>query len=78
MTIKIEESDGTIRELTSEELELLEQEKIEQAAIEFKETRAYSYPSIGDQLDMLYWDGVNGTTVWADTIAQIKSENPKP
>jgi phage baseplate assembly protein gpV len=78
MTIKIEESDGTIRELTSEELELLEQEKIEQAAIEFKETRTYAYPSIGDQLDMLYWDGVNGTTVWADTIAQIKSENPKP
>jgi len=36
------------------------------------------YPSIGEQLDMQYWDAVNGTTTWKDTIAQVKSDNPKP
>ena len=37
-----------------------------------------AYPSIGDQLEMQYWDQVNGTTTWKDAIAQIKSDNPKP
>ena len=41
-------------------------------------TRATSYPSIQEQLDMQYWDKVNGTTNWEDTIAKVKSDNPKP
>ena len=24
------------------------------------------------------WDSVNGTTNWADHIAQVKADNPKP
>ena len=40
--------------------------------------RVESYGSVQDQLDMMYWDSVNGTTVWADHIAQVKSDNPKP
>ena len=36
------------------------------------------YPSIQDQLDMQYWDAVNGTTTWKDAIAQVKADNPKP
>ena len=35
------------------------------------------YPSIQDQLDMQYWDNVNGTTTWKDAIAKVKSDNPK-
>jgi hypothetical protein len=35
------------------------------------------YPSIGDQLDMQYWDSVNGTTTWNDAVAKVKSDNPK-
>ena len=35
------------------------------------------YPSIQDQLDMQYWDKVNGTTTWKDSITQIKTDNPK-
>jgi len=42
------------------------------------QARVEAYGSIADQLDMMYWDGVNGTTVWADHIAQVKSDNPKP
>ena len=40
--------------------------------------RQAAYASIGDQLDMQYWDAVNGTTTWKDAIAQVKSDNPKP
>jgi hypothetical protein len=36
------------------------------------------YPSIGEQLDMQYWDSVNGTTTWKDAVAKVKSDNPKP
>ena len=42
------------------------------------QARQEGYGSIADQLDMMYWDGVNGTTVWADHIAQVKADNPKP
>lgn len=33
---------------------------------------------IGDQLDIMYWDKINGTSVWEDTITQIKTDIPKP
>ena len=42
------------------------------------QARQEGYGSIAEQLDMMYWDGVNGTTTWADHIAQVKSDNPKP
>jgi hypothetical protein len=45
---------------------------------QYKFDRATAYPTIQEQLDMQYWDGVNGTTIWADTVASVKSENPKP
>ena len=44
----------------------------------YQRDRASAYPSMQDQLDMQYWDGVNGTTTWQDAIATIKTENPKP
>ena len=42
------------------------------------QARQEAYGSIAEQLDMMYWDGVNGTTTWADHIAKVKSDNPKP
>lgn len=36
------------------------------------------YPAITDQLDMLYHDSMDGTTVWKDTITSIKKQFPKP
>ena len=42
------------------------------------QARQESYGSVQDQLDMMYWDGVNGTTTWAEHIAQVKADNPKP
>ena len=43
-----------------------------------KEDRANEYPSIQEQLDMQYWDSVNGTTTWKDAVAKVKADNPKP
>ena len=48
------------------------------AEIEVQEARKTSYASIADQLDMQYWDNVNGTTTWKDHIAKVKADNPKP
>ena len=42
----------------------------------YVELRAAAYPSMVDQLDMQYWDGVNGTTTWADAIQAVKDEYP--
>ena len=44
---------------------------------EYKFKRADEYPSIQEQLDMQYWDNVNGTTVWQNTINAIKLKYPK-
>ena len=46
-------------------------------SLEYSRKREEVYPSIQDQLDMQYWDGVNGTTTWKDAIAKVKSDNPK-
>lgn len=44
----------------------------------YKNVREPLYPSIQEQLDMQYWDSVNGTTTWKDAIAKVKTDNPKP
>jgi len=46
-------------------------------ANQYQRDRATAYPTIQEQLDMQYWDNVNGTTNWEDTIAKIKADNPK-
>ena len=54
---------------------------VDAAAVALKKvqlTRAAAYPSLQEQMDMQYWDAVNGTTTWKDAIAKVKSDNPKP
>jgi len=46
-------------------------------AQQYARDRAAAYPSIQEQLDMQYWDSVNGTTTWADAIAAVKAAHPK-
>ena len=43
----------------------------------YQRDRADKYPSIQEQLDMQYWDNVNGTSNWKDAIAKVKSDIPK-
>lgn len=44
----------------------------------YARARAEAYASLAEQLDMQYWDSVNGTTTWADHIASVKAAHPKP
>jgi len=44
---------------------------------EYQRKRQPVYPSLEDQLDMQYWDKINGTTTWKDAISKIKSDYPK-
>lgn len=43
----------------------------------YVEKRQAEYPSIPDQLDMIYWDRVNATNKWQEKIAKIKDKYPK-
>lgn len=44
----------------------------------YSDLRAAEYPSIAEQMDMQYWDGINGTDVWRNTIQAVKDKYPKP
>ena len=35
------------------------------------------YLPLAQQLDMQYWDSVNGTTTWKDHVAAVKAKYPK-
>ena len=45
---------------------------------QYQRDRAKAYPSLQDQMDMMYWDNVNNTTTWKDAIAKVKSDHGKP
>jgi len=47
-------------------------------AKKYYRNRESEYPSQQEQLDMQYWDSVNGTTTWKDHIAAVKAKYPKP
>ena len=36
------------------------------------------YLPLAEQLDMQYWDLVNGTTTWKDHVKAVKDKYPKP
>jgi len=79
--MKRELRDGTIVDIPAEEAaELQAQAEAAQAEYEanqYQRDRASAYPSIQEQLDMQYWDSVNGITTWADAIAAVKTQYPK-
>ena len=62
------------KEFLDSELALMQSEYDSQA---YARNRATAYASTGDQLDMQYWDSVNGTTTWKDHIASVKAQFPK-
>ena len=49
----------------------------EYEAKQYQRDRQKQYPSIPDQLDMLYWDKVNGTENWLNSIESVKNKFPK-
>ncbi len=44
---------------------------------QYQRNRAKAYPSIQEQLDMQYWDKINGTNTWEQAINAVKLEYPK-
>jgi len=44
-------------------------------AKQYQRDRAVAYPSIEDQLDQIYHEGIDA---WKETIAAVKSKYPKP
>ena len=43
----------------------------------YADLREEEYPSIGDQLDMIYKDMKNGTSTHADAVEVVKTKFPK-
>ena len=58
-------------------LEKVAELQAEYEAKQYQRDRQTQYPSIADQLDMLYWDKVNGTENWLNSIESVKSRFPK-
>lgn len=55
--------------------------KLNELSVEFENNqyqRDRTYPNIGDQLDMIYWDKINGTEKWKEAIEKVKADHPKP
>lgn len=47
----------------------------EYAKVEYKDLRANEYPSVGDQLDLIYHEGIDA---WKAKIQEVKNKYPKP
>lgn len=62
--------------ISNSDLEKLreQQEQARLDALTYEEKRATEYPSIADQLDDLYHNGIDG---WKTTIKAIKDKYPK-
>jgi hypothetical protein len=45
---------------------------------QYQRDRAKEYPTIQEQLDMQYWDKINGTDTWEQAINAVKAKHPKP
>lgn len=43
----------------------------------YKDQRRLEYPSVERQLDLMYWDKINGTEDWVTAIAIVKTKYPK-
>ena len=77
---RVEVPDGVVatRDFKFVDGDFMPNENPVQPVVAYGQARQQEYPSIGDQLDMQYHDGVDGTTTWADAIAAVKTKYPKP
>lgn len=72
----------TVVELTDEEYEaMIASQANDMFNVQEKgyiSDRQNAYKPIDEQLDMQYWDKVNGTSLWEEHIAEVKATYPKP
>ena len=62
-----------INEILAKQQELI----TEYNSNQYQRDRAKDYPSLADQLDMQYWDKINGTNKWQQAINAVKQKYPK-
>ena len=85
----LRDGDGIYKQVNNERLPISDDDfeqmvidcansKFDQQENGYKTARQEAYGSWQQQMDMQYWDSVNGTTTWADHIAQVKADYPKP
>ena len=85
----LRDGDGIYKQVNNERLPISDNDfeqmvidcansKFDQQENGYKQARQEAYGSWQQQMDMQYWDSVNDTTTWADHIAQVKADNPKP
>jgi len=43
----------------------------------YAELRKEAYPSLKEQLDMIYWDKINSTNLWQTALSTVKTTYPK-
>jgi hypothetical protein len=55
----------------------VEELQAEYEANKYQRDRANAYPTIQEQLDMQYWDKINGTDTWEQAINAVKAQYPK-
>jgi len=76
-----EEYEATINDWAEAEYKQQEEERIRTnggVTPDYAQFRREAYPSLPDQLDMIYHDSVDGTTTWNDAIAAVKAKYRKP
>lgn len=70
---------GVRVDLTQEEIDAIEtaqaEENVAYNSIKYKDDRRNAYPSIEDQLDKIFHNGIDA---WKSEIQAIKDDNPKP
>ena len=64
-----------IQDVTEQGIDIVEGPNVVEPS--YTELRVGEYPSREDQFDMMYWDKINGTTTWEDTIQAVKDKYPK-
>ena len=75
----IEWHDGNPNNITNDQITAKQEElQADYDSLQYQRDRAIEYAPFEEQLDMQYWDKVNGTTTWKDHIAEVKSKYPKP
>ena len=64
-----------IQDVAEQGIEIVEGQDVVEP--DYASLRQQEYPSLQEQEDMRYWDEINGTTVWRDTITAVKDKYPK-
>jgi hypothetical protein len=66
--------------ITAEEASSIHNQKTQDELdqLTYGEKRAMAYKPLAEQLDMQYWDKVNGTNLWKEHIDSVKDAHPKP